>query len=124
MENKLALIIEDNTFLSEIFAETLQAVGFETETIWDGSLAFQKIVDLKPVLVILDLHLPHVSGVDILNQLRADENLKSIRVVVVTADVQRAEFLHDKADLVLVKPVSTSQLLEFSRQLTDPPPET
>jgi two-component system cell cycle response regulator DivK len=121
MARSIALIIEDNTFLGEIFAETLETAGFETEIVWDGAMAFQRVVELKPALVILDLHLPHVSGVDILYQIRAHEGLKSIRVAVVTADVHRAEHLKDKADLVLVKPIGISQLLEFSKQLTDLP---
>jgi DNA-binding response OmpR family regulator len=117
LSNSLALIIEDDFDLSTIFDEALKAAGFETQVIRDGTNAVKKLESLTPDVVILDLHLPGVGGADILNQIRADERMGHTRVIVTTADARLAETLHDKSDLVLVKPVSFTQLRDLARRL-------
>lgn len=118
MSTRLALIIEDDMDLSTIFSEALKAGGFETEVIRDGNTAVQRLAATTPDVVVLDLHLPRVSGIDILHQIRADARLAETRVVVVTADARMAETLHDRADLVLVKPVSFTQLRDLAVRLS------
>lgn len=117
MSNSLAFIIEDDFDLSTIFDEALKAAGFETHVIRDGGKAVNKLESVTPDVVILDLHLPGVGGADILDQIRADEAMKHTRVIVTTADARLAETLHDKADLVLVKPVSFTQLRDMAQRL-------
>ena len=82
----LALIIEDDIDLGTIFAEAIKAAGFDTQIIPDGKQAAERLTELTPVLVILDLHLPHVSGRELLEQIRADDRLANTNVVVTTAD--------------------------------------
>ena len=120
MTNSLALIIEDDEFLAEIFSLTLQEAEFEIEIIRDGRAALTRLATLTPALVVLDLHLPHVSGVDILHQIRADERLAETRVMLATADAIMAENLREDADLVLLKPISTNQLRELAKRLHPP----
>jgi CheY-like chemotaxis protein len=67
--------------------------------------------------VVLDLHLPHLSGRDILDEIRHDERLTSTRVIVATADPRMAEILDEQADLVLIKPISFGQLRDLSARL-------
>jgi CheY-like chemotaxis protein len=67
--------------------------------------------------VVLDLHLPHVSGEDLLAQIRSDDRLAHTRVMLATADPLMAESLRAKADLVLIKPISFSQLRDLSKRL-------
>ncbi|MBN1875950.1 MAG: response regulator transcription factor [Anaerolineae bacterium] len=113
MNENYALIIEDDEDLAIIFSEALKAAGFKTEIIKDGKVATERLYDPKlqiPDVVVLDLHLPHVSGMDILQQIRADERLTETRVLLATADASMAEMLEKKADLVLLKPVSFVQL--------------
>jgi CheY-like chemotaxis protein len=117
LSNSLALIIEDDFDLSTIFDEALKAAGFETQVIRDGSKAVKKLESLAPDVVILDLHLPGVGGADILDLIRADDRMEHTRVIVTTADARLAETLHDKADLVLVKPVSFTQLRDLAQRL-------
>ncbi len=117
MNEPLALIIEDDYDLATIFDEALKAADFETEVIRTGDAAVRRLLTAQPSVVVLDLHLPHVSGVDILNQIRADPRLTQARVIVTTADVRLAETLHDQADLVLVKPVSFTQLRDMALRL-------
>lgn len=117
MSNPLALIIEDDAKLSTIFSEALRMAEFETEIIQDGQIALERLADTIPAVVVLDLHLPHVSGRDILKQIRADERLDQTRVIVATADAVVAESLRDQADLVLVKPISFNQLRDLATRL-------
>ncbi len=118
----LALIIEDDPKLSTIFAETLKLAEFKTETIADGQVALERLTTIVPDVVVLDLHLPHVSGREILHQIRADDRLAQTRVMIVTADAAMADSLKDEADLSLLKPVSIHQLHDLATRLR--PPDT
>ncbi|MEW5869202.1 MAG: response regulator [Chloroflexota bacterium] len=113
--NPLALIIEDDPQLSEIFSLALQS-DFEVQAITDGSVAQAVLAEAVPALVVLDLHLPGVKGQEILEQIRSDPRLSATRVLLATADERRAETLRDQADIVLLKPVSPSQLRGLARR--------
>jgi len=115
--NNLALIIEDDYDLSNIFAQALQATGFEARIIRDGARALTWLFAETPDVVVLDLHLPHVDGREILQQIRSDSRLKEVQVIIVTADARTAETLREEADLVLVKPVSFNQLRDLAARL-------
>ncbi|MFB0535650.1 MAG: response regulator [Anaerolineae bacterium] len=117
MSIPFALIIEDDYDASLIFAEALQAAGFETEIIRSGDTALARLAATTPDAVVLDLHMPHVSGVDIMEQIRADERLAETQVIVATADPRLADTLQDDADLVLIKPISFSQLRDLAARL-------
>jgi chemosensory pili system protein ChpA (sensor histidine kinase/response regulator) len=110
-------IIEDDLDLGRAVGDVLEMLNFETELVADGSVAFDRIVARMPDLVLLDIHLPGASGVDILNQIRADVRLSKLKVVMVTADALRAEAVSDKADFVLLKPYSISQLSNLITRL-------
>jgi len=68
-------------------------------------------------VIVLDMHLPGISGIEILRQVREDPRLSSARVIASTADARLAETLEEKADLVLVKPVSFNQLRDLALRL-------
>lgn len=120
MKKQLALIIEDDPDLSAIFARALRAADFETEIVRDGRQALARLADIQPVVVVLDLHLPHISGDKILHQIRADTRLAQTRVIVASADHVLADYLKIEADLVLVKPISFSQLRDLAIRLRPP----
>ncbi|MCL4302351.1 MAG: response regulator [Anaerolineae bacterium] len=115
--NFLVLIIEDDPKLAAIFSAAFQQANYKTEIIQDGQLATQQLANTIPEVVILDLHLPFVSGADILTQIRADPRLAHTHVVVVTADLFRAEALRDQADAVLFKPVGFIRLQNLVAKL-------
>jgi DNA-binding response OmpR family regulator len=112
-----AMIIEDDEDLSNIFSEALSAAGFETETVRDGQKAMDRLAFVTPSVVVLDLHLPRVAGMDILNYIRRELRLKDSRVVVTTADARMAETVGEQADFTLVKPISFSQLRDLAARL-------
>jgi CheY-like chemotaxis protein len=117
MSKPLALIVEDNLDLAQIMALALQSAGFEVEMIHDGGKALDRLAEIIPALVILDLHLPHLSGVNALRQIQSDRRLLNTRVVIATADAAMADELRDKADLVLLKPVSVNQIRDLAMRL-------
>jgi DNA-binding response OmpR family regulator len=113
----LALIIEDDQDLSFIFAEALRTAGFDAEIIRDGQTAMSRLAHSRPEVVVLDLHLPHVAGTDILKCIRETAHLKNVRVVVATADARLAEQTDRQADFVLIKPISFSLLRDLAVRL-------
>lgn len=122
MTEPLALIIEDDEKLAFIFSEALKSVEFETEIIRAGNQALNRLAEIAPAVVVLDLHLPQVSGQDILQHIKSDERLNQTRVMLATADSLMAETLKDEADLVLLKPISFTQMRDLAARLR--PPDT
>ncbi len=117
MSNPLALIIEDDIDLANIFTEAVQNADFEVESIQDGEQALARLASIVPAVVVLDLHLPHVGGEQILNQIRADSRLARTRIIVATADPVKGDALAEQADLVLIKPISFGQLRDMAKRL-------
>jgi CheY-like chemotaxis protein len=116
MSKPLALVIEDDPYINKIFSITLKT-DFEVESFATGDSAITRLAQVEPALVVLDLHLPGASGEAILSNIRNDTRLTKTRVILSTADERQAEFLHDKADVVLLKPVSPSQLKLLAMRL-------
>jgi DNA-binding response OmpR family regulator len=117
MTNPEALIIEDDAKQATIFAEALRMAEFETDIAEDGLTALTKLAVTTPAVLVLDLHLPHVSGRDILARIHADARLAKTRIVLVTADPLLAESLRGEAELVLIKPISFNQLRDLAKRL-------
>lgn len=116
----LALIVEDNPDLATIFATAMASAGCTTEVIKDGSEASERLRgDPVPDIVILDLHLPGLSGRELAYQIRADERLAGTKVLVATAEAHMATELEeeDLADLILQKPVLFMQLQTLAQRL-------
>ncbi len=119
MNEPLAFIIEDDYDLSNIFEKALQAAEFETQVFRRGDTACEALSNVSPDVVMLDLHLPYVEGVDIFHKIRTLPHLQETRVIVVSADDRLAEMMRDEADLVLIKPVNFGQLRGLSARLRD-----
>ena len=121
MSNDLALVIEDDEDLALVFSEAVRTAGYQVETVYDGSLAQERLAQIVPHLVVLDLHLPGVTGPDLLDCIRSDDRLKDIRIIVATADHRLSQDMRDKRTMVLLKPLSFSQLSELARRLLKAP---
>jgi len=115
--NSLALVIEDDEGHANLFCEALQKAGFEVEIIRDGRAAMFRLAVATPAVVVLDVNLPFVSGVDILRHIRSEARLVKTRVIVASANSLITATLHDQADLVLMKPISYHQLRDLSARL-------
>ena len=115
--NPLAMIIEDDDKLSVIFDQALIMSGYKTMPIRDGQAAIDALAETRPALIVLDLHLPKISGDVILQHIRQDEALQDCLVIVATADPSMADSLQGQADFVFIKPISFSQLKEMATRL-------
>ncbi len=119
MNEPFAFIVEDNDDLSNIFDHALQAAGFATQVFQCGDTAYEALSTVSPDVVVLDLHLPYVEGVEIFKKIRTTSHLKYTRVIIVSADDCLADTLRDEADLVLIKPIDFEQLRALSARLRD-----
>ena len=81
------LVVEDNALNIKLFCDLLAAHGHEPEAVLDSRLALDAARTFKPDLVITDIQLPHVSGLELIRMLRSDEDehLKAVPIMAVTA---------------------------------------
>ncbi len=111
MTKPLALIIDDDPKIAELFAFALETADFETVKAFDGKTALEKLAALDPLLITLDMYLPDAFGGDILRQIRQDDRLKNAWVVVATGEGKSLDAqIEADADFVLVKPLDIEQL--------------
>jgi diguanylate cyclase (GGDEF)-like protein len=121
MEKPFALIVEDERDIAALFRHMLDMSGYQTEIVLDGGEAMKRLDSAKPDILLLDLYLPTVSGVQILQRMHSDPRLTNVPVVVITANPQAVGGLPIEPDLVLLKPVNLSQLSSLVQRLTATP---
>lgn len=117
MDKPFALIVEDNHEIVTLFQHVLDMAGYHTEIVLDGKQAMERISTAHPDIVLLDLQLPGMTGVEILRQMRTNEKLASIPVVVITAYSNYSTRLPFEPDLLLLKPVNIYQLSNLIQRL-------
>jgi CheY-like chemotaxis protein len=116
MEMPLAIIIEDDRDLAMIHAEAVKGAGYSVEIYYSGSQGLGRVKEIIPHLIVLDLHLPEISGLEIYRHIRNDPRLTGINMIITSAD-DRLAMTIDNATLVLLKPVSLVQLRDLSKRL-------
>jgi DNA-binding response OmpR family regulator len=110
MNKPRALIVEDDPKLGEIYQLALQQAGFDAALDQTARNFTARLATPAPALVILDIHLPYASGIEIFEQIRAHAEWGRAVIIVTTADLFLAKTLEGKADYVLLKPVSLSRI--------------
>ncbi len=113
----LGIVVEDDEDLASIFTEALENADYHVETIRDGLSAQRRLFQIEPQIVVLDMHIPIISGADILKQIRSEERLKNTVIVIATADARLGEAYTDIADFVLIKPITFTQLRDLTARL-------
>ncbi len=113
----LSLIIEDDPKLTDIFTHALELADFETQSVKNGDEAIQVLASVVPAVIILDLHLPGISGDRLLNHIRQDPRLDRTQVILATADPLMAGMLDSQSDYALQKPVSFGQLRDLAKRI-------
>ena len=114
MPKKKILVIEDDRDISELIAYNLEREGYEIACLYDGSQAIDFVHKRKPELIILDLMLPEVDGIEICRALKSDANTKHIPIVMLTAKSEEADVvvgLQMGADDYIPKPFSPKVLV-------------
>ncbi|MBI5670041.1 MAG: response regulator [Chloroflexi bacterium] len=112
-----ALIVEDNAELSGLLADILTMMNIHADIAGDGRIATEKLAATVPDVVLLDMHIPFISGGHLLDQIRHDCRLADTRVLVITADALQAERARVDADVVFLKPVSMEQIQDILPRL-------
>jgi CheY-like chemotaxis protein len=117
VDKPTALVVEDDIDLAQFVSRVLQKVGFEVAEVHTGLQALAALGSTVPNLVILDIGLPQVSGIEILEGIKRDARLSQTYVIITTAYSQLPQTVKDQADLVLSKPVPYAKLRDLSREL-------
>ena len=111
------LVVEDDTEIADVLRRTLRQEGHEVKTAGDGEEALTTAAEFMPDLVILDLGLPRLDGVEVLRRLRSDDDVP-VLILTARADLDdRVEGLDTGADDYLVKPFERQELLARMRAL-------
>jgi len=106
------LIVEDDRNTAALVATYLEREGFSTVLIHDGGQAIQAAIDCNPVLVVLDVMLPNVDGLDICRTLRKSSEVPILMLTAREEEVDRVAGLVTGADDYVVKPFSPRELVE------------
>ncbi len=112
---KTVLIIEDEADAAELFAEMMRVSGFRVRKTSSSAPAIAMMITEKPDVVLLDIMMPEVSGIDILRQMHGDPALANIPVIVVSAQGMPADIkngMEAGAFTYLTKPVGFLELKE------------
>jgi two-component system, OmpR family, response regulator MprA len=121
LENEAAtgrvLVVEDDQAIADVLRRTLRQEGHEVRSAADGEQALSAAAEFMPDLVILDLGLPKLDGVEVLRRLRAEDDVP-VLILTARADLDdRVEGLDTGADDYLVKPFERQELLARMRAL-------
>ena len=116
------LVVEDNALNIKLFCDLLNAHGHQTEPVTDSRDALDAARAFKPDLVITDIQLPYVSGIELMQQLRADVDLKDVPIMAVTAYAAAGDderFRAAGAQAYVSKPISVMRFAETVDQLLE-----
>ncbi|MEO8425300.1 MAG: response regulator [Actinomycetota bacterium] len=122
MTGEQVLIVEDNQKNMKLFRDVLLAKGYRTLEATTGGEAVELATEHAPDLVLMDIQLPDLDGVQSLRRLRADERTAGIPVLALTAQAMqgdRERFLAAGFDGYLSKPVDVRELIETVREHCD-----
>lgn len=113
--SKKILIVEDNDLNLKLFRDLLEAHGYETIETKDGMEAIKLALTVKPDLILMDIQLPEVSGLEVTRRMKADERLKHIPIIAVTAFAMKDDeqkILQAGCEAYVSKPISIMPFIE------------
>jgi two-component system, cell cycle response regulator DivK len=122
MANELILIVEDNPKNLKLVRDTLQVTGYQTIEAETGEAGVRLAHERQPALVLMDIQLPGINGVEALKRLRADPVTSSTPVIAITASVMtqdRTRIMAAGFDGFQGKPISVRELLATVREILD-----
>jgi CheY-like chemotaxis protein len=124
MANELILIVEDNDKNRKLVRDALQFKGYQTIEAETGEDGVALARERHPALVLMDIQLPGINGIEALRQLRADPATREIPVIAVTASVMaqdRQNIMTAGFDGYQGKPISVREFLETVRKMLERP---
>ena len=106
------LIIDDDLILAQSIQDVLEVIGYESKSIHDGGDALEYLESHTPALILLDMHLPNVGGMQILQNLKNNNRFDDTQVVVMTAD-KALKKKSEQYTMALQKPILADKLVEI-----------
>jgi two-component system cell cycle response regulator DivK len=109
------LVVEDNELNLKLFCDLLRAHGYGVEPVRDGREALERARAFVPDLVVMDIQMPHISGLELIEQMKADPELRAMPIMAVTAYAARGdeERIRDAgAEGYVSKPISVARFVE------------
>jgi CheY-like chemotaxis protein len=114
------LVVEDDEVIRQLITVNLELEGFDVATAVDGQDALDRVREIKPDVVTLDVMMPRLDGWETATQLRANPDTAHIKVVLLSARAQDADLQHGErigVDAYLTKPFDPDELIETVRRL-------
>lgn len=118
------LVVDDDEVIRRLIAVNLQLEGFDVETAVDGQDCLDKVKDIDPDVITLDVMMPRLDGWETAVQLRRSPDTAHIKVVLITARAQEDDKTrghHVGADAYLTKPFDPNEMIRVIRELVDAP---
>src|SRR5262245_66517024 len=116
------LIIEDNEKNMKLARDVLQAKGYQTLEAVTGEDGVKLALERKPDLVLMDIQLPGINGIEAFKQIRGNANTKTIPVIALTASVtptERSAINAAGIDAFLGKPINMKEFVEYLKELVE-----
>lgn len=116
---KTILIVEDNELNMKLFSDLLQAHGFATVQTHEGANVISLMKQHHPDLVLMDIQLPEISGIDVTKMIKADPELGQTPVIAVTAFAMKGDeekILKGGCDAYITKPISVGTFIATIQQ--------
>jgi CheY-like chemotaxis protein len=118
------LVVDDDDVIRQLISVNLELEGFEVFTAHDGQDCLDKVKDVAPDVVTLDIMMPRLDGWEAAGQLRADPDTAGIKVVLLSARAQEADLERGSrigVDAYLTKPFDPDELIDVVRRLAGLP---
>ena len=116
MRQKKILAVDDERHIVRLIQVNLERAGYRVITAYNGREALKKVDEERPDLIVLDVMMPYMNGLETLKQLRANPKTRALPVIMLTAKAQDQDVLQgysDDADIHLTKPFNPVELLTF-----------
>ena len=116
---KTVLVVEDNDLNMKLFCDLLEAHDYKTLQTRDGTQVLDIVREHQPDLILMDIQLPEVSGLDVTKWLKADDELKHIPVVAITAFAMKGDeekIRSGGCEAYIAKPITVTKFLETVQQ--------
>ncbi|HXL90508.1 MAG TPA: response regulator [Streptosporangiaceae bacterium] len=118
------LVVDDDEVIRQLIAVNLQLEGFDVSTAVDGQDCLDRVVEIDPAVITLDVMMPRLDGWETAVQLRRSPDTAHIKVVLITARAQEEDKAHGGrvgADAYLTKPFDPTEMIRVIRELAGAP---
>lgn len=116
------LVVDDSDVIRSLISVNLELEGFEVMTAVDGEDAIEKVIDLRPDVMTIDVKMPRLEGFDAVERLRADPRTAGLKIAMVTACAQESDVARGEkvgVDAYVTKPFDPATLVRTVRELAE-----